>query len=257
VIRPGGGEASHVAVLRTLGAQQRRRLGRKGTVRAGNADATPVPTARATLVRAAPLDSPAEAAAWLETLRKDTDALERETLDAARELNAVLHAHRVATADPWASEVRPEQAVVTRVGYATGDQAAEGRFAEAYEVPTGTSRTRRTEHLAPQERLAAILGGQDRPLVSEDLVLRARADLEGGRIREAALQCRIALEGLLADADAQGDMPLGDLAGRRDPVGQAANDALRGDLEPALEEQVEATVTEMEAALRRRRLRSF
>ena len=257
VIRPGGGEASHVAVLRTLGAPQRRRLKRGRAVRTESAEPAPVPTARATLVRAEPLESPTAAAAWLEALRKDTAALEGEAMSAAIELNVVLHAHRVATADPWASEVRPEQALVIRIGYATGDQAADGRFSEAYELPTGTIRTRRTDRLAPQERLAAILGGQERPLVSEDLVLRARADLDGGRMREAALQCRIALEGLLADAEAHEDLTLGALPRKRDLVGRAANEALSGDLTPALEEEVEATVAEMETALRRRRLRSF
>jgi hypothetical protein len=59
---------------------------------------------------------------------------------------------------------------------------------------------------APEERFAAVLGGRDVPLAAEDLVLRARADLDAGRRRAAELQARAALdalraEGLLGDAD--------------------------------------------------------
>ena len=36
-------------------------------------------------------------------------------------------------------------------------------------------------------------------LACEELVLRARADLDAGRFREAALQARVALESLLAE----------------------------------------------------------
>src|SRR5919202_1454802 len=60
-------------------------------------------------------------------------------------------------------------------------------------------RLRRAETLAPQERLAALLGGSDEVLVAEELVLRARTDIDEGRPREAALQARVALEALLAE----------------------------------------------------------
>jgi hypothetical protein len=80
------------------------------------------------------------------------------------------------------------------------------------------------------------------------LVLRARADLDGGRPREAALQARVALEALLAE------LPGADLADERGPVGEAANAALRGDLPGEVESALEAAVERMEAALKRRRL---
>ena len=44
-----------------------------------------------------------------------------------------------------------------------------------------------------------MLGGRERVDVCETLLLRARADLDAGREREAALQLRVGLEALLAE----------------------------------------------------------
>ena len=54
---------------------------------------------------------------------------------------------------------------------------------------------------APDERFAALLGGREAALACEELVLRARADADAGRDREAALQARIALESLLSEME--------------------------------------------------------
>ena len=56
---------------------------------------------------------------------------------------------------------------------------------------------------APDERFAALLGAREQPLVAEELVLRARMDLDAGRPREAALQARVALEALAEPGLAQ------------------------------------------------------
>jgi len=101
---------------------------------------------------------------------------------------------------------------------------------------------------APDERFAAIVGGRQQALACEALVLRARADLDAGRPREAALQARVALEALLAE------LPGTDLADQRGPVGEAANAALRGELSDAAASALEAAVEGMETALKRRRL---
>ena len=99
---------------------------------------------------------------------------------------------------------------------------------------------------APEERFAALLGAREQALVAEELVLRARIDLNARRPREAALQARAALEALLAE------LPGADLARWREPVGEAANTALRGEPDrEGLRQAIEA----MEAALRRHRLR--
>ena len=58
-------------------------------------------------------------------------------------------------------------------------------------------------------------------------MLRARADLDAGRTRQAALEARVALEALLAelpDAAALGE--------HRRAIGDAANAALNGELAP-------------------------
>ena len=98
---------------------------------------------------------------------------------------------------------------------------------------------------APDERFAALLGGRERALAAEELVLRARADLDAGRDREAALQARVALESLLADGAG--------LDADREPVA-AANAALRDALDAPARDALAAALARMEAALRRRRL---
>jgi hypothetical protein len=211
-----------------------------------------VPTTRVSVVRATPFSSPEEGDAWLGGLRGEKGALEAEAAGAAAAVNRFLRAHRAAAVDPWAREISPEHALVVRVGYGDGDQVAEGRYAASYELPRQQPRRRRREDLGPAERLAAIVAGRDEQLACEELVLRARADLDAGRPREAALQARIALEAVLAELSGE---ELEGLHGRRAHVGEAANSALSGDPAPELQAAVAAAVTEMEGALRRRRLR--
>jgi hypothetical protein len=110
---------------------------------------------------------------------------------------------------------------------------------------------------APEERFAALLSGREEVLPAEELVLRARADLNAGRFAEAALQARVAIEALLAAgvASPESGAAGASLASHREAVAAAANAALReevpGDSAAALEEAVAA----MELALKRRRLR--
>jgi hypothetical protein len=241
-------------VLRTTGSTPRPLLGRRRARRVGDEGPAPVPLVRATVIRAPAHESKEAAAAWLDSLRHDREALAAEAADAARELNALLRAHRAAALDHRARDVVPAGANTVRVGYGSGDQVAEGHFADAYELPPEDDRSkvrRRAAALAPDERLAAILGGRDRALACEELVLRARADLEASRPREAALQARIALEALLAELDGA---DAGDLPADREVVGRAANEALSGEPPAELSEAVAAVVDRMEAALRRRRL---
>lgn len=257
--RPGpDGDPERVLVLRTTGTTPRPLLGRRRPRRAegeGNADPATVPLVRATVIRAEPFETDAGAAEWLDRLRRDADALHAEADDAARALNALLRAHRAAAADPAVRDVAPAGANAVRIGYGSGDQVAEGHFAEAYDLPPedeGSKVRRRASALAPDERLAAILGGRDELLASEELVLRARTDIEAGRPREAALQARIALEALLAELPADDTE---ELTGDRDAIGRAANEALRGEPSAELRGAVGSAVERMETALRRRRLR--
>ena len=216
-----------------------------------------MPTARATLVAATPFASAEEAEGWLDALRRDEDALRAEVDGGARALNDVLRAHRVAALDPHAREVSAGAALVARVGYGAGEQVAEGRFAAAYELPRAVTgemargAARRRAALQPQERLAAILGGRDRVLLGEELVLRARADLDADDLRSAALQARVALEALIAELGREGrDMAA--LRETRGGVGEAANAALEGELSEGHADAVRDAVDEMERELRRR-----
>ena len=205
----------------------------------------PVPTSRATIVRAQPLESPEEADAWLDAAANESDD---EVAAATRELNFVLRSHRAAANDPYARDIRAEHALVVRLGYGDGDQVAEGRFARAVELPKEPPKRKRGEALAPQERLAAVLGGRARLLVGEELLMRAQLDLEAERGREAALQARIALEALLGELDDRFAAPLRPL---REQVARAANAALDGDLSAEDAAAVEDAVSQMVTAARR------
>ena len=254
VLRGHAGEPEHILVLDTLGAPQRRLLGGRRSRRA-DADPPPEPvaTARATLIRARPFETPDAAEAWL----GEAD-LEAEAADAVSVLNRVLHAHRTASADPYVREVAQAQALVVRVGIGEGDQVAHGRWAQARRLPHdrgGRARGgRRTSALRPQERLAALLAGRDAALACEELALRARLDLDRSRSREAALQLRVALEAGLAELQAwahHGDLGerLAELREARGAVAAAANRALEGGLDTEQIEEVDRILGRLEAAL--------
>jgi hypothetical protein len=136
-----------------------------------------------------------------------------------------------------------------RVGYGSGEEVADGRFEAAFEVGAPRRRRRRAEVLAPQERLAATLAGRAPLVPAEELVLRARADADAGRPREAALQARIALEALLAHLRPHSDVTA--LEAHRGAVVDAAGAALDGDPPPELAAGVDAAIVEMERAVRR------
>jgi hypothetical protein len=251
VTRQGSGEEPEsVIVLRTQGAPQRGVFRGRVPHKTDEGKVEAVPTARVSIVRAEAFESDEAAAAWLSGLRGEKGELEAETARGAATLNRFLRAHRVAAADPWGRDVSPEHALVVRVGYGDGDQVAEGRYAEAYELPRKPRGSRKREDLAPAERLAAIVGGREEQLACEELVLRARADLDAGRPREAALQARIALEAVLAELEGEA------MDADRAAIGDAANQALKSDPSPELQQAVADAIAGMEAALRRRRLRN-
>jgi hypothetical protein len=262
-----GGEAAgeRVLVLETLGAPaaapKRRRRDR--SVDAPSPPAT-LPLARVTAVRAhEPFDSEDDAARWLERVSDSEDEVDALIAEAIALLNRALHAHATASADPRAAELSSEHAVKVRIGYGSGEQVAEGTFAAAREIDVraaGLSRRRqRAEGLRPQERAAAVLGGRERIDACETLVLRARADLDAGREREAALQLRIGLEALLAELagavrDPGHDRDMAALYEQRGKAGEAANAALKGELGPAERSVVRELLETCERVLRRRRV---
>ena len=231
--------------LRTLGAPERRRLGGKRARKTDSAGAEPVATSRVTVIGA---EADPDAAAWLGAL--DTDGLWAEVEAAVRDLNGVLRAHRAAAFDPAVRDVRADQAIAVRVGFGSGDEVAEGRYADARVLTPGSRGRSRHE---PGERLAALLSGRDALMACEELVLRARTDLDAGRPREAALQARIALEAFLAESrDFVHQADRGDLEAARGAIGSAANAALRGEVPAELQQAVAEAVRQMEKELRRR-----
>jgi hypothetical protein len=254
-----------VLVVQTLGAPAPSRR-RRRRARAVEPDASPptLPLARVTAVRAhEPFDSAAEADVWLAGATGDGDAVEAALGEGIALLNRALHAQAAASADPLAAERRADDAATARIGYGSGEQVATGTFAAAREVDVRgggySRRRRREEELRPQERLAAVLGGRERLDASETLILRARADLDAGRRREAALQLRVGLEAILVEldgalADPGHEKDMAELHARRDEAGEAANAALQGDLSFEHERQVGELLATCERVLRRRRV---
>jgi hypothetical protein len=247
-------EVEHILVLGTLGALERRLLkGRKGNLVTA-AEPEPVPTSRATVIDPEEVTA-AEGAAWLNAARRDKEFADDEVDGALRVLNQALHAHRLAKSDPHSRDASDNVALVTRLGFGSGEDVADGHYSEAWELPRGARRRAKRSMDAPDERFAALLGGREPIYACEELVLRARVDLDAGRMREAALQARIALETVLAELGSEipgNRRPA--LEGDRELAGEAANQAVRGDLEPQLAEPLEEFIARMEAALRARRM---
>lgn len=255
-----GEPPAHVLVVDVLGAPQRRLLPRRrrGVQAAPDPPPEPVLTSRATLVDTAALDGYDAASAWL----ADADLEARAGVALVR-LNRVLHAHRIAAADPYAREVARAQALVVRVGFGSGEQVAEGRWDRACALPRATAgplrgRAGGVSALRPQERLAALLAARDVALACEELTLRTRADADAERWREAALGLRVALEAALAELEPWRDQVTGlaerlaQLREHRAAVGAMANAALQGGLQDEQIELVRVVLGRVEAALRAR-----
>jgi hypothetical protein len=254
VVRDAGDTpASHVLVLATLGAPERRRLrDRRGRTAAPEPPPTPVTTTRATVVDADPV-SATEAERWLAAAGQE-DA-ERALVHVVR----AVRAHRLADGDPAVHPPVLAHALVVRTGYGGGEQVAEGRWRAARELPpVRTERRRRVAGLRPQERLAALLGGHAEPLACEELTLRARHDLDHRELREAAVQLRAALDAalveLVPDADRSPGMArrLVELREHRPAVAALADDALGGIMPSGAGEMLATALQRLESALRAR-----
>jgi hypothetical protein len=252
-------------VVRTLGAPspppRRRRRPRQAEP---DGEPSSLPLTRATAVRAfAPFVSEEDADRWLDEATEAEETADALVADGVGLLNRALHAYAVAAADPHGLALTPERAVAVRLGYGDGDEIADSRFSSAREVDVWASgaslRRRRQEDLRPQERVAAVLGGRERADACETLLLRARADLDAGRGREAALQLRVGVEALLVElkgavADSEHEADMGTLHSRRGEVGETANAALAGELRGEQAEAARELLEIGERVLRRRRI---
>ncbi len=208
LLRAGAGEEpERVVILETVGATPRR--GRLGSRRRPPVEPEPepttVPSTRATVIDPVSVSAERQARAWLAQL----DA-EREAHAAAVTLNRLLFAHRIANADPHVRELSPAQALAARAGWGEGEQVAYGQWSHARELRFSEHRTRRrSASLRPQERLAALLGAREAPLLCEEHVLRARLDLDQGRVAHAALELEHAYTAALRELPAEERPDLG------------------------------------------------
>jgi hypothetical protein len=194
-------EPEHVVVLNTVGGERRPEgilRGRRRTrPRPAPPGPPPIPVAvtRATVIDPVAVSTDAQAQAWL----KQLDA-EGETLAATRVLGGVLHAYRIATADPYIHEPSPARALVIRAGWGEGEQVADGLWRHALELPWKEPRAhRRVAALRPQERMTMLLSARETPLLCEELALRARRDLDQGRLAHATVELRSAYAAALAE----------------------------------------------------------
>ena len=272
-------EPEHVVVLGTLGAQRssagrssarrrRRRLFKRAPARApAKPEPATVATARATIVDPISVSAGRQAQAWLSDLdpERDVDA-------AVAVLNRLLHAHRIASADPYIHEVSPTQALVVRAGWGEGEQVAYGRWLHARELtipatinrrsagrPAGKRRlggTHRAAALRPEERLAEMLAARGTPLLCEEHTLRARLDLDQGRTSHAAVELDRALAAALGELRAEGRQDLAlridELEQLRAGVAQQARAAMPDSDASPEQEIVRHALERLEAALRAR-----
>ena len=254
---PDGNEPQHVVVLSTVGAERRGILGGRSRTRRTNPAPAPVPVTRATVVDPVALSLDTQARAWLAQLDP-----EREAEAAATVLNRVLWAHRIAGAEAYVHEVSSAQALVVRAGYGEGEQVADGLWSDARELVLSRKRSgRRATVLRPQERLALLLSSRGEVLLCEELVLRARVDLDAGRLALAAIELERAYATALLELPAERREDLKarveELAELSEQVAQAAREALPDVTAPPEEQVVRHALERLEAALRARTAAGF
>lgn len=258
-------EEESVLVVQKLGAPVGRGRRRRGRSTSAEAEPASLTLTRATAIRAfSPFADEDEAARWLDEACEAEDTVAVLAEEGIALLNRALHAQAVTAADPRARiDLSPAAAERVLIGYGSGEETADGRFSDGRQVDvaprTASKRRQRQEELRPQERVAAVLRGRERLDACETLLLRARADLDAGREREAALQLRVGLEALLVElkdalTDAGHEKDMATLQERRAEVGNTANAALQGDLSEEQRRQVEELLGISERVLRRRRV---
>jgi hypothetical protein len=265
-------EAENVVVFDTVGAARAAdgagagRVGRAGSRgllgrRSGatrEREATPEPasvsTTRVTVIDPVSLSAELQARAWLEDLDRDHDVQAAVSV-----INRVVQMHRIASADAYMREVSAAQALVIRAGWGEGEQVAYGQWLHARELRQRSGPRRRRNRawaLRPQERLAALMSGRSRPLMCEELVLRARLDLDQARVDHAAVGLDHALAAAVVEltAEQRQDLALrvAELEQLRAGVHEQAARALTATDEPLDEDLLAHALGRLEACLRAR-----
>ena len=187
----------------------------------------------------------------------------RRTLEAGLVvLNRALHGLRLVLADPdrhepWAAQ----QLLVARVGYGAGEQVADGLWTEAGSSSCARAPAARASRCSsPRRAWRRCSAAASARSSCEELALRAAADLDRGREREAALGLLVALDAALAELAAEPPQTARSAVGSRSSASQRDAVARRrpGGARPARSaarrcETVEFALGRIEAALRRAR----
>jgi hypothetical protein len=236
-----------VVVINAMHAPRRSRVRGRRPARAvpGTAEPEPVPITRATVIAAEPFADARAAEQWIGDCARSRDAGTAEIDSALALVNVVVSAHRVAAHDPYARDVVAADVHRVRLGYGTGDEIVEGGWRDAYVFPRERAKLRgRRRMLSPQEEMAGMLSGRRPPgRPSEELLLRARLDLEHGRMVEAALVVRAAVQALTAEGH----------PGEGSAADRLAQAALTGELSDEQLEELADLVRGLQRAARRRR----
>ena len=227
---------------------------RPGRLPPGAVQPEPIPITRVTVIAAEPFGDEGSARDWLERCRGRGEAGGDEIADALAHVNRAVAAYRVSAANPHAHDVSRDQAVCVRLGYGSGTKLVDGAWEDALIVSHEHGRPRvRRRMLAPEQELAGILTGRRAGIQpSEELLLRARLDLDGGRHVEAAMQVRVAVEALRAELAREGAADSA-VTSRVDKATHLSQAALSGELTPEQVDEIEELVTELERVVRRRR----
>lgn len=242
-------------VLTTLGAPRASSRLRRAKPKEVDSSPSPAPLqiTRVAVIRPRPFENEASAERWLHEVASDRALWGELTAEAAAILNRALHAHRTAASDPHIADVDPARAAAIRFGYGTGDEVAGGRWQAARELPDEERvklLRRDYEALRPQERVAAVMSGREAVGAHEELILRARGDLDAGRTQTAVLQLSAGIEALVRiDPRAGGDLAV--LEARQSA--NVARERVLGGAQPDLAAVAEA-LRVVEASLRRRAL---
>jgi hypothetical protein len=215
------------------------------------------------VIRPRPFADEGAADRWLEEVAGDRDLSSALASEALLRLNRALHAHRTAAGDPTVADVDASRPVAIRFGFGTGEDVADGRWQRALELPERHRRgllQRDYDAMRPQERVAAVLGGRERVGAHEELIVRARGDIDAGRLATAALGLDAALEALPAALGPYAETAEGqELATRLRDAAATTAEAKRSVLAGATDGDLDAVALEQavraaEAVLRRRAL---
>ncbi len=247
-------EPERVVVLETVGAARPR--GRLAARRRPQVAPQPEPesvaSSRATVIDPVSVSAERQAQTWLAGLDS-----EREARAATAALNRMLAAHRIATADPDLHELTLARALIVRAGWGEGEQVAHGDWLHARELRWREPRGRELRRgLRAQEHLAALLGAREPMLICEELALRARHDLDAGRVGHAALELEHAYAAALAELNDEHridlDARVAELGELNAGVAREARVALSEGAEQPDAELVGHALVRLEAALRAR-----